>query len=167
MVASHTTAVGVYRHFRGKPDDAIAAICDTGGLVGICCVPRFLGGKGDITALIDHIDYVAKKFGAEHVAIGTDTGYNSRFDKEERAKIKRRADGSMPLGTNPQWEHLWPKDDFQTTPEMDQSVSWTNWPLFTLGLVQRGYADDDVRKILGGNILRVAKANFLGAVTRF
>jgi membrane dipeptidase len=162
MVASHTTAAGLYSHFRGKPDDAIAAICATGGLVGICCIPRFLGGKGDITAFIDHIDYVAKKFGTEHVAIGTDTSYVSRFEKEERAKIQRRADGSVPGGAGPKWDHLWPKDDFQTTPEMDQSLAWTNWPLFTLGLVQRGYTDDAIRQILGGNILRVAKANFTG-----
>jgi len=162
MVASHTTAAGLYRHFRGKPDDTIKAICDTDGLVGMCCIPRFLGGKGDIAALLDHIDYVAKKFGVPHVAIGTDTAYISRFDKEERAKIKRRADGSAPLGSSSRWEHLWPKDDFQTTPEAEQSVAWTNWPLFTLGLVQRGYSDEDVRAILGGNVLRVAKANFPG-----
>ena len=162
MVASHTTAAGLYRHFRGKPDDTIKAICDTGGLVGICCIPRFLGGQGDISAFLDHIDYVVKKFGIEHVAIGTDVAYASRFDKEERAKIQRRPDGSLPLGSSPKWEHLWPQDDFQTTPEMEQSLAWTNWPLFTAGLVQRGYSDDDIRKILGGNILRVAKANFTG-----
>ena len=31
-----------------------------------------------------------------------------------------------------------------------------NWPLFTVGLVQRGYVDEDIRKIIGGNFLRVA-----------
>ncbi len=160
MMASHTTAAGLFRHFRGKPDDTIAAICDTGGLVGICCVPRFLGGKGNISALLDHIDYVVKRFGIEHVAIGTDTSYVSRFEKEERAKIQRRADGSLPLGASPRWDHLWPRDDFQTTLEMDQSVAWTNWPLFTLGLVQRGYTDEAIRKIIGGNTLRVTRANF-------
>ena len=40
---------------------------------------------------------------------------------------------------------------------MFQSTAWTNFPLFTVGMVQRGYADDDIRKILGGNILRVAR----------
>jgi len=160
MVASHTTAAGLYRHFRGKPDDTIRAICDTGGLVGICCIPRFLGGKGDIGALLDHIGYVAKKFGTEHVAIGTDTSYVSRFEKEERAKIKRRPDGSVPLGAGPKWDHLWPKDDFVETPDAQQSVTWTNWPIFTVGLVQRGYSDEEIQRILGGNILRVAKANF-------
>jgi membrane dipeptidase len=162
MVASHTTAAGLYSHFRGKPDETITAICDTGGLVGICCIPRFLGGKGDLTAFLDHLDYVVKKFGPEHVAIGTDTSYVSRFEKEERAKIQRRADGSVPLGAGPKWDHLWPKDDFQTTPEMEQSLAWTNWPLFTLGLLQRGHSEDAIRQLLGGSILRVARANFAG-----
>ena len=44
-------------------------------------------------------------------------------------------------------------------PEPDQklSLAWTNWPLFTVGLVQRGYSDRDIQKILGGNVLRVAR----------
>jgi microsomal dipeptidase-like Zn-dependent dipeptidase len=31
-----------------------------------------------------------------------------------------------------------------------------------VGLVQRGYSDDDIRKIVGGNMLRVVQANFTG-----
>lgn len=162
MVASHTTAAGLYRHFRGKPDEAIRAICDTGGYVGMCCISRFLGGKGDITSLIDHIDYVARKFGVDHVAIGTDVAYVSRNDKVERVKVLKRADGSSALGSSSRWEHLWPKDDYKATSEGVQSLSWTNWPLFTVGLVQRGYKDEEIAKILGGNVLRVAKANFAG-----
>ena len=40
----------------------------------------------------------------------------------------------------------------------EQSLKWTNWPLFTIGLVQRGYTDDEIFKIVGGNILRVMRA---------
>jgi membrane dipeptidase len=129
----------------------------------MCCIPRFLGGKGDITALLDHLDHVIRKFGARHAAIGCDVAYVSRFEKEERAKIRKRADGSTPLGSSAgRWEHLWPKDDFETTPEMDQSVAWTNWPLFTLGMVMRGHSDDAIRQVLGGNVMRVLQANTIG-----
>ena len=41
---------------------------------------------------------------------------------------------------------------------MRLSMAWTNWPMFTVGLVQRGYSDEDIRKILGGNVLRVLRA---------
>ena len=160
MVASHTTCASVYKHFRGKPDDTIKAICDTDGLVGMCCISRFLGGKGDITTLMDHMDHLIKTFGSQHAAIGCDISYVSRFEKEERLKIMRRPDGSSPLGgSGDRWEHLWPKDDYQTTPEAEQSIAWTNWPLFTLGLIMRGHSDDTIRQVIGGNMLRVLKAN--------
>ena len=159
MVASHTTCASLYKHFRGKPDEVIRAICDTDGLVGICCISRFLGGAGDILAMMDHLDHLIEKFGPTHTAIGTDVGYLSRLDKAERLKIKRRADGSSPLSApGSSWEHLWPKDDFQTTLQAEQSIAWTNWPLFTLGLVMRGHKDDDIRAVLGGNMLRVLRA---------
>ncbi len=164
MVASHTTCAGLFRHFRGKPDDTIKAICDTGGLVGICCISRFLGGAGDIAAFLDHLDYAVKKFGADHVAIGPDISYTSRNDAAERAKVPARADGRSPLSASgPRWEHLWPVDTFTAKPQAVQSIAWSNWPLFTVGLVQRGHSDETIRKILGENALRVARANWLSA----
>ncbi len=42
---------------------------------------------------------------------------------------------------------------------MDQSVAWSNWPLFTLGMIMRGHSDEDIRKVIGGNMLRVLEAN--------
>jgi membrane dipeptidase len=56
VVASHTACAGLNKHFRGKPDDAIRAVADTGGLVGICCIDRFLGGTADVRAMLDHVE---------------------------------------------------------------------------------------------------------------
>lgn len=152
MVASHSTVASVNKHIRSKPDNVIRAIADTGGYIGICCIPRFLGGAGDISSMMKHIDYVVKKFGSEHVAIGTDISYTSQFAAEENRKISANRQGRT------RWEALWPDDDFRESAEMVQSMSWTNWPLFTVGMVQMGYPDDVIQKILGGNSMRVAKA---------
>lgn len=152
MVASHTTCGAIYPHIRSKPDRIIRAIADTGGYVGICCIPRFLRGTGDIRALLDHIDYAVKAFGPDHVAIGTDIAYRSRYSEAEARKAPSRG----PARTR--FAALWPPDDFAETPGMAQSLAWTNWPLFTVGMVQRGHSDETIRKILGGNVLRVARA---------
>lgn len=152
MVASHTTAAALHQHVRGKPDEVIKAICDTGGLVGICCIPDFLGGDGHIGTFLDHIDYVAKKFGPEHVAIGCDISYTSRFSAEENAKVPKQTGVARPRA----WEQLWPKGAL--TGRSHASLAWTNWPLFTVGLVQRGYTDDAIQKIIGGNMLRVSRS---------
>lgn len=153
VVASHTTcaALDTNPHARSKPDAVIRAICDSGGLVGICCIPQFLRGDGNLVVLLNHIDHVAKNFGIDHVAIGTDVAYSAQNSGEELRKVpamrKRRDD----------FRTLWPVDSFRSTAEMTSSLAWTNWPLFTVGLVQRGYNDGDIRKIIGGNVMRVAR----------
>src|SRR5437870_11075638 len=69
VVASHTAAANLHQHIRGKPDEVLKALADSGGYAGICCIPEFLGGKGDIAAFLDHIDYTVRKVGVDHVAI--------------------------------------------------------------------------------------------------
>lgn len=155
-VASHTVAGGVYPHFRSKPDEVVKAIADTDGFVGICCIPWYLRGAGNINVLIDHIDYIAKKFGPEYVAIGTDMGYNSQNASAENRKA---AVANLGGRRREDFRSLWPKDDFKRTAAMADSVAWTNWPLFTVGLVMRGYSDDEIRKIIGGNVMRVTRAS--------
>jgi len=155
MVASHSGCATLNNHHRCKPDEVIRAIADTGGYIGICCIPAFLGGSGDINAMLDHIDYVVKNFGIDHVAIGTDVAYSSSETAQENRKIPKRRSARS------RWESLWLPNDF--APEWRQehqrlSMAWTNWPVFTIGLVQRGYSDKDIQNILGGNVLRVARA---------
>ena len=149
VVASHSVCGGIYAHIRSKPDNVIKAIVDSGGFIGICCIPRYLRGKGDINALLDHIDYVVKKFGADHVAIGTDVTYVSANHSKESKKLPRQPP------TREAFRMLWPNDDYVTTQEAKNSIAWTNWPLFTVGLVQRGYSDEQIKKIIGGNVMRV------------
>ena len=49
-------------------------IIDSGGLVGLCLVSKFLNGtkKSGIDDIVRHIDYFACKFGVDNLALGTD-----------------------------------------------------------------------------------------------
>lgn len=155
MVASHTVCAALNAHCRSKPDEVIRAIADTGGTVGICCIPAFLGGTGDIRAFLDHIDHVVKTVGIDHVTIGTDVAYTSSTAAGEQRKVPARG------RSRNSWRNFWPPQDplyasEWRKPEQVQSLAWTNWPMFTVGMVQRGYSDNDIRKVLGENMLRVA-----------
>ena len=148
VVASHTTAEGVHLHDRGKSDDELRAIADTGGVIGIVTVPFFLGAGPDVTieAMLDHIDYVASLVGWQHVAIGTD----------------------WPLG-GPKWvmEELgrWAlKQGFRAEHQIDAVQNlvgfddYRDFPNITRGLVKRGYSDEQIKGLLGENALRVFEA---------
>jgi len=72
-----------------------------------------------IEVLINHIDYVVKLVGVDHVGLGSD------YDGA----------GSYPVGL--------------------EDVS--GYPLITYHLLKRGYKEEDIKKILGGNFLRLFK----------
>lgn len=159
VVASHAAVGALSGSVRAKSDEVIRAIADTGGYIGIVALPGFLGGTGDINALLDHIDYVVTHFGPDYAAIGTDRVYLTRDADVELAKARAYGNPNRPR----RWESLWPEDDQYFLPryredELYSCLDWTNYPLFTVGMVQRGYSDDAIRKILGSNVLRVCKS---------
>ena len=101
-----------------------------------------------IDSMLDHIEYIARKFGVDHVAIGTDHGL-----------LLAPLTTAAPMRSErPIWEQFWPAPgagyELMTKAQYD-SVSWLNWPMFTVGLVQRGFTDEEIRKIIGGNVMRV------------
>ena len=150
VVASHTVAGKLSTHFRAKSDEVIEAIKKSGGYVGICAIPRFLGGSSNICAFLDHIEYAARKFGVDHVAIGTDRS----------TTLAPREFSGTPAPARRIWESYWPDPGdggSKVTEEQFNSLMWLNWPCFTVGLVQRGFSDAEIQKIIGGNVLRVVK----------
>ena len=150
VVASHTVAGGLSTSGRAKSDEVIQAIKESGGFVGICAHPPFLQNEMNIKTFIDHIDYVARKFGVDHVAIGTDHGHNvGNLVQSEIVFPEYRTI----------WESLWEGISHSIKGLQDEydSMAWVNWPMFTVGLVQRGYSDEEIRKIIGGNVLRVCR----------
>ena len=95
------------------------------------------------------------------MAIGPDISYTSRNDATERAKICSDTKVNRRSPVRGRAGSIWPVDDFRQSPRAVESIGWTHCPFFTVGLVQRGHRDDAIRKILGENGLRVARANWV------
>jgi len=152
IVASHTVCRALSPTCRGKSDETMRAIVAKDGLIGIVAQGGFLGRSGDINALLDHIAYVIRVFGADYVGIGTDVV----CEPESTRRVRKM----LAAGARKQWQYLWPPDAVVGTysAAATASLAWTNWPLFTVGLAQRGYKDDVIQKIIGGNFQRVMQA---------
>lgn len=110
-----------------------------------------MGGDGGIASFLTHIDYAVSRFGARHVGIGTDTAYVSANAAAQASKIPKRGPRRV------RYESLWPEGSMNQRLPAATSLAWTNWPLFTVGLVQRGYSEEDIRQILGLNMLRITR----------
>jgi membrane dipeptidase len=163
VIASHSSVRMLCDHPRNLSDEMIKALAENGGVIQICFVSSFiketkpnperdkafaaLGKKygprreikdeaiqekmrqeyteirerypverATLKDLVDHIDYVVKLAGVDHVGIGTD------FDG-----------GGGVEGC----------DDVSEIPNITEE------------LMHRGYSEEDIRKIWGGNIMRV------------
>jgi membrane dipeptidase len=149
VIASHTGAEKLYQHPRNKSDEELRAIVDTGGVIGVYAAPDLLTDRADasIEDMTDHLEYIAGLVGADGVALGTDwpmqvprwvlTGPFKRWTLEMGF-----ADEDVPDPT----KNLIGFDDYRDYPNIARS------------LVNRGFTDEEITKILGLNALRVFDA---------
>lgn len=154
IMASHVGCRALFDHHRNKSDEELRAIAGTGGLAGMVGLGIFLGHEADLGTLLDHVDHAVRVAGIDHVAIGTDRGGSVPPPETLRGYPPGR--GIFRSG----WTGAW-REGCAARPcaRGEATLKWTNWPLFTVGLVQRGYRDEDIRKLLGLNLLRVLEAS--------
>ncbi|MDQ8729087.1 dipeptidase [Bradyrhizobium sp. LHD-71] len=78
LVASHSNAHAICPHSRNLTDKQLAAIRETGGMVGVNYAVTFLrpDGKRDsdtpLSQVVDHIDYLIRHLGEDGVGLGSD-----------------------------------------------------------------------------------------------
>lgn len=75
VIASHSGAAALCPGSRNLTDDQLRAIAATGGLIGIIFYPPYLRldrENATISDVLDQLDYVKKRIGADYVALGSD-----------------------------------------------------------------------------------------------
>lgn len=142
VVFSHSNPRSLGPSPRNITDQQIRACTATGGVVGISpyseVCHKVPGVRPTIIDYVDHIDRVVELAGPKHVGIGSDIfEAHTKLSWESQSKRMYRS----------QWvfETLWAQG-FERV---------ADFPEVTRGLVSRGYSDDDIASMLGGNWLRV------------
>jgi membrane dipeptidase len=145
VAAAHTAARALHDVPRAKRDDEMRAMAATGGVVGIVAVPSFITGRpvATIDDVLNHIDHVVNTIGVEHVGIGTDRGVSLETSTRDEY-YAWLASLSFKAAVNPPWP-----------PGVEGLACAADLPNLTEGLMRRGYDDDAIRLILGGNFLRL------------
>ena len=74
IIATHTSAKTLCDHPRNMSDELIVKLAKSGGRIHVCLYNYFLAkdGQADINTICDHIDYMVKLVGSEHVGVGSD-----------------------------------------------------------------------------------------------
>jgi membrane dipeptidase len=137
VIFSHSNPKALHEHARNISDEQIKVCAQTGGVVGINGIGDFLGGTSS-ELIVQNIEYVMNLVGPQHVGIGLDYV----VDKQELIDyITGHPDVFPP-------EKF---EDFLSFVEPEQI------PEFTELLYKKGYSEQVISGILGGNFLRVAE----------
>ena len=162
VVASHSNADGLHLHVRNVTDGQARAIAATGGLVGLCCFPQFIGSPATVDGLVDHAVYLAGLIGVEHLAVGPDyaEGVVEAFVADMAADPVYGGGGGdgggagADAGACPAAAPALP--DWAVYPEGLRRVE--TLPVLTAALLARGFTEAECAAILGGNALRVLRS---------
>ena len=166
VIASHSSARSLTNHPRNMTDDMLRAVAKNGGTVQVNFYSAFIDEnyrKANDAQAKDRA--AAVKANADQLrAAGKTVTYldDDRIEREWTAKIPRPPLSSLidhidHIAKVAGIDHVGLGSDFDgvsgATPAGIDSAA--DLPKITQALLDRGYSADDIRKILGGNLLRV------------
>lgn len=111
-------------------DAEVKAIASTGGIVGL----RYIEEETTYKMLVDEVEYLAKTIGIEHVGIGW-LGHDK---------------GHPAVGHVPGYS----KGEFSG---VEAQSMYEHWDTFIRMLGERGFNEDQIGLVLGGNLIRIWK----------
>jgi membrane dipeptidase len=165
LIASHSSCRALCNHPRDMSDDMIKALAAKGGVIQINYERSFIDQA--------YKDAYDKAFGGVVAAsekIAKECGDDADCNARKLTDLQTHLEGSGAL-PHVSWEriidhidhvvklvgpdHVGLGSDFDGATMPDGMEDCSKLPKITEALMRKGYKDEDIRKILGGNLLRV------------
>jgi len=169
VIASHSSARALVDVSRNMTDEMLRAVSKNGGVVNVAFPSSFVDQNFAKEAIAQHqrmlaaVDEYHKKRQAAGLPVtGDDT---QRFDLEwlaknpiPRAPLKSLIDHIDHVAKIAGVDHVGLGSDFDGTAFLPAGIDTAaDYPKITQALLDRGYSAADIKKILGGNMLRVLR----------
>jgi len=149
IVISHAGARSLWNTRRLKPDNVLEALAAKGGVLGIEAAPHTTlteqHPRHSIESCMEHFEYAVQLLGIDHVGFGPDTMFGDHVGLHHAYAALFSI--AQVLGGK-QYEEVTYVDGLENPADFPNIIRW---------LVQHGYADEAIAKVMGGNALRVLK----------
>lgn len=141
VVFSHAGSYTLRQTKRHRKDEEVKAMAEKGGVIGVLAVPNSYSDneKQGIDDVLDHLDYLVKLVGADHVGVGTDMMFGDHVGLHRLLMSRDEGLQSLPAKYMVGMES--PSEGFN----------------YVRGMIARGYSDQEIEKIMGGNAIRVLR----------
>jgi len=148
---THIGARALWNFKRLAPDDVLKACADKGGVIGIEAAPHTTLTKRypdhSIYSYMEHFEYVKNLVGIDHVAFGPDTVYGDHVGVHHVCDANLSTEENQ--GDSNDYKEVAYVKGIENSTEASKNI--------LRFLIKAGYSDEDIGKVIGGNILRVLK----------
>ena len=156
VICSHTALAALNPNPRNTSDRVCEAIAGSGGVIGVLCLSDFLmrnasnavagapSPQAPLSVYLDHLDYLKRLVGPDHIGIGPDFVHGHDFAKPG-AWPGERFTMDMVGTLTPEGTILY-ADGFQSIDQL---------PTVVAGLQARGWTPSEIAKVKGENWARV------------
>ncbi|MCR6623834.1 MAG: dipeptidase [archaeon YNP-LCB-024-027] len=147
---THAGARKLWPTRRMKPDEVIQALAENGGVIGVEASPHTTltleDRRHSIETVMKHFQYIEKLVGIDYVAFGPDTLFG---DHVALHKVFTRELSLTETRTKElEYQEVEYVDGLENPSQFKNIVRW---------LVKNGYSDEEIGKVIGGNVLRVLR----------
>ncbi len=163
VVVTHAGIRKFVDHGRTVTDEQMKAIATTGGVVGVTSFGAFNWRGGDkrprLSDFLEALEHAISVAGIDHVGIGTDSvvepgGYPQKV--RDHAAMTYGPYSDKQIERNRRFKEV--TAGLTTDDHLEGFRSMEHLPRVTQGLLDRGYKEEDIQKVLGANFLRVFRA---------
>ena len=161
VIFSHSSARAINDVPRNVPDNVLQMLPKNGGVVMVTFVPGFLAPKVAAWGKrqTDETNRLLQQFPNDEAARKAGLDVWTKANPAPRATVADAADHIDHIRKVAGIDHIGLGGDFDgitSVPEGLEDVS--KYPVLTAELLRRGYKDEEIKKILGLNVLRVMRA---------
>ena len=148
VACTHANARSFVDNRRNKTDDALKLLAEKGGVVGATAWPPFLrkGWESTLADFGDAIEDMVERVGVDHVGIGTDY---TQDQTSEWFDVLMSQQGTKFSPRRLEYPDVPAHPEGLETPDKMSNIATE--------LLGRGFTDEDVSKVLGGNWLRLLR----------
>ena len=161
IVFSHSSARAITGHPRNVPDDVLERVKENNGVVMVSFVPGFVSQQTYEHGLARDAEKARLEAQSDSSDESVEAGLEAwdADNPEPRATVSDVANHIDRIREKAGIDHIGIGSDFDgitSVPEGLEDVS--KYPVLTAELLRREYSEEDILKILGGNILRLMRA---------
>ena len=163
VIASHSSVRAVAKHNRNMTDEMIKKLAEKGGVIQICLLDEYIKEPDTTTVKFQRMKQIHKRY-KEINEKTTDSEKENLFKEWDEAQamnpelmptVKDMVDHIDHVKNLVGVDYVGIGSDFDGGGGLRDCADVSQFPNITMELLRRGYTETEIKKIWGGNLLRV------------